>query len=191
MSSATRSGRGPRAPRGLPARHRGSVATCTPGIGSRSTRSSSGWSRSSASTGCGLRSTQPRLIAQARPAASWMTASLAEVPRGVPQLGDVHPVRPLLRCALLKDRLVLDALDEPLQDHRAPGHAAQGAVGDGQVVVDQVQLGVAGPALVTGKDHFVRVGDFDLASAHVQCHRPHGSMVIPGGFSSLAATCVT
>ncbi|SHV51192.1 Uncharacterised protein [Mycobacteroides abscessus subsp. abscessus] len=44
-------------------------------------RSSSGWSRSSARTGCGLRSTQPRLTTQASDAASVTTASRAEVPR--------------------------------------------------------------------------------------------------------------
>ena len=43
-------------------------------------RSSSGWSRSVARTGCGLRSTQPRLITQASPAASEITASSAERP---------------------------------------------------------------------------------------------------------------
>ena len=52
----------------------------TPGIGSRSTRSSSGWARSSARTGCGLRSTQPRLTAHQARGASWRTASFAEVP---------------------------------------------------------------------------------------------------------------
>ena len=54
----------------------------TPGTGSRSTRSSSGWSRSSARTGCGLRSMQPRLTTQASPAASSMTTSSAVRPDG-------------------------------------------------------------------------------------------------------------
>jgi hypothetical protein len=53
-----------------------------PGTGSRSTRSSSGWSRSSASTGCGFRSMQPRLTTQARPAASRSTTSSAVRPEG-------------------------------------------------------------------------------------------------------------
>ncbi len=52
----------------------------TPGIGSRSTRSSSGWSRSSARTGCGLRSMQPRFTTQASAAASRTTTSSAELP---------------------------------------------------------------------------------------------------------------
>ena len=54
----------------------------TPGMGSRSTRSSSGWSRSSARTGCGLRSMQPRLTIQASCAASRMTISSAVRPDG-------------------------------------------------------------------------------------------------------------
>ncbi len=57
------------------------------------------------------------------------------------QLGDVDPVRPLLGGALLEDRLLGDALDEPFEDHRPVGDAAQRAVGHREVVVDQVQLG--------------------------------------------------
>ena len=54
----------------------------TPGTGSRSTRSSSGWSRSAARTGCGLRSMQPRLITQASAASSVTTTSSAVRPEG-------------------------------------------------------------------------------------------------------------
>ena len=71
-----------RAPRAWPAPPRGSVASRTPGTGSRSTRSSSGCSRSSARTGWGLRSMQPRLATHARPAASSMTISSAVRPDG-------------------------------------------------------------------------------------------------------------
>ena len=53
-----------------------------PGTGSRSTRSSSGWSRSLARIGCGLRSMQPRLATQASPAGSSSTISLADRPDG-------------------------------------------------------------------------------------------------------------
>ena len=86
----------------------------------------------------------------------------------VAQLGDVDPVGPFCRRSLLEDRLLVDALDEPFQDHRAAGHAAQRTVGDGQVVADQVELGVAGSPVLTGEDHLVRMGDGDLASGHVQ-----------------------
>ena len=53
-----------------------------PGTGSRSTRSSSGWSRSDARTGCGFRSMQPRLATQTSPAASRSTTSSATRPDG-------------------------------------------------------------------------------------------------------------
>ena len=59
------------------------------------------------------------------------------------QLGDVDEVRPLLGRPLLEDGLLGDALDEPLEDHRPVPHSAQRALGDGEVVVDQVELGDA------------------------------------------------
>ena len=86
----------------------------------------------------------------------------------VTQFGDVDPVGPFLRRAFLEDGLLLDAFDESLQDHRTIGHPAQGTVGDGQVVPDQVQFGVAGSPVLTGEDHLVRMGDCDLSSAHLQ-----------------------
>src|SRR5947208_2529117 len=54
----------------------------TPGTGSRSMRSSSGWSRSAARTGCGLRSMQPRLTIHASWAAFVTTISSAVRPDG-------------------------------------------------------------------------------------------------------------
>ncbi len=54
----------------------------TPGPGSRSTRSSSGCSRSSARIACGFRSRHPRLATQIRPAASSRTTSSAVRPDG-------------------------------------------------------------------------------------------------------------
>ena len=86
----------------------------------------------------------------------------------VAQLGDVHPVGPFCGGTLLEDRLLLDALDEAFQDHRPSSHAQQGTVGDREVVADQIQFGVAGVPVVTGKNHLVRVGDLDLVFAHVQ-----------------------
>ena len=53
----------------------------TPGPGSRSTRNSSGCSRSLERTGCGCSSMQPRLTIQASPAASSTTTSSALRPR--------------------------------------------------------------------------------------------------------------
>ena len=58
------------------------ITYSTPGVGSRSTRSSSGWSRSPDRTGCGCSSMQPRLAIQASPAASSTTTSDAVRPDG-------------------------------------------------------------------------------------------------------------
>ena len=58
------------------------VAKGTPGWGSRSTRSSSGWSTSARRTGHGLRSRQPRFTAQTMWATSTGQSSSAERPLG-------------------------------------------------------------------------------------------------------------
>lgn len=52
----------------------------------------------------------------------------------ITQFGNVDPVGPLGRGALLKHRFFGDAVDEALQDHRPAGHATQRAVGHGQVI---------------------------------------------------------
>ncbi len=52
------------------------------GVGSRSTRSSSGWSRSARRAGHGLKSITPRLTAQTRCAASLAQSSVALRPLG-------------------------------------------------------------------------------------------------------------
>src|SRR5216683_303737 len=117
----------------------------TPGIGSRSIRSSSGWSRSSLRTGCGLRSMQPRLTTQASWAASRTTISSAVRGR-----------------SLLEEGLPLGPVDKALERHRALGDAPQGALGDGQVVVQQVALGVPGKR----EEDLVRVADLDLAARY-------------------------
>ena len=111
-----------------------------------------------------------------------MTASFGRGAGRVPQFGDVDPLGPFLRRAFLEDGLLVDALDEPLQDHGPTGHTAQGAVGDRKVVLDQVEFGVAGPPVLIGKDHLVGMGDLNLASAHVQRHRSHGFMLIRESF---------
>ena len=53
---------------------------------------------------------------------------------------DAHPVGPVVRRALLEERLLLDAIDEALERHRATADADQRAVGDGDVVAHEVQL---------------------------------------------------
>ena len=62
--------------------HSRTIANVTPGDGSRSMRSSSGWSTSSARTGHGFRSMQPRFTAQIRSAGSSSTARSAVRPLG-------------------------------------------------------------------------------------------------------------
>ena len=86
----------------------------------------------------------------------------------VAQLGDVHPVRPFRGRPLLEYGLLGDALDEAFQNHRPAGHTAQRPVGDRQVITHQVELGVRAGTRVGGEDHFVRMGDGDLASGHFQ-----------------------
>ena len=98
-----------------------------PGTGSRSTRSSSGWSRSSARTGCGFRSMQPRLTTQASPAGSSRTISSAVRPDGKGQLGGPDPVGRVVGRPLLEERLLRDPVDEPLEGHRPAAGAAERA----------------------------------------------------------------
>jgi hypothetical protein len=63
-----------------------------------------------------------------------------------------------------EERLLVDALDEPLEHHRPAGHAAQGALRDGQVVPDEVGLGEA----QLGEEELVRVRDGHLGAVDVQ-----------------------
>ena len=60
------------------------------------------------------------------------------------QLGRVQPLGRVVRRPLLEERLLGDAVDEPLERHRAAADAGQRAVGHGRVVADDVALGVAG-----------------------------------------------
>ncbi|SHU16053.1 Uncharacterised protein [Mycobacteroides abscessus subsp. abscessus] len=85
-------------------------------------------------------------------------------PARIVQLRRGDPIRTFFRHALLKHRLLRDALDEPLQDHRPVAYPAQRPVCDIEVVVDQVALGDAR----VGKDHFIRVRDGDIAPRDLQ-----------------------
>ena len=97
-----------------------------------------------------------------------MTASLAEVPDAYRSSATSTQPGRFAGARFWKIASCVDALDEPFQDHRAPGDAAQRTVGDGQVVADQVEFGVAGSPVLTWKDHLVGMGDLDLVSAHLQ-----------------------
>ena len=84
--------------------------------------------------------------------------------RRVLELGNGDEVGPVRRRTLLENRLLPDALDEPLEDHRSIPHAAQRPVGHRRVVLHQVQLGQ--PDLV--EDHLVGVGDGHLRSTDLE-----------------------
>src|SRR3990172_2934880 len=92
-----------------------------PGTGSRSTRSSSGWSMSSALTGWGLRSMQPRFTIHAKPAASSTTISSAVRPgEGVPDKIQLrHPGLVEEHLARVRDRdlTIVDPQDLGLGFH--------------------------------------------------------------------------
>ena len=154
-----------------------------PGTGSRSTRSSSGWSRSSARTGCGLRSRQPRLATHASPAASSTTISSAVRPDGNVSVATRIQSGPVVGRALLEERLLLGAVHEALERHRAPAHPHQRAVGHGEEVADQVQLRVPGAREVD----LVRVADRDLAAADLEDLLPGRHALILGGRASRGA----
>ena len=83
---------------------------------------------------------------------------------GEPELDGTDPVRPLLRRPLLEERLALGAVDEPLQRHRPPAHAAERPRRHGQVVAHHVQLGDPGPR----EEHLARIADRDLAARQLQ-----------------------
>ena len=80
-----------------------------------------------------------------QPAASWMTASFAEVPRRVRSSATSIQSGRFSGARFWNTASCVDALDEALEDHRAARHAAQRAVGDGEVVLGP------GPAWSAGR----------------------------------------
>jgi hypothetical protein len=86
----------------------------------------------------------------------------------VMQFGNVDPVGPFGGCPLLEHGFLCDALDETLEDHRPAGDPAQRPLRDGQVVVDEVELGVRARPAVAFEYHLVRMGDGDLVPGHFQ-----------------------
>ena len=59
------------------------------------------------------------------------------------QLGGPDPVGRVVGRPLLEERLLGDPVDEPLERHRPAADAGQRPVGDGEVVLDEVELRVA------------------------------------------------
>src|SRR5262245_32507692 len=76
------------------------------------------------------------------------------------QLDRLDPVGVLLWGALLEERLLLDAVDVAVEYDRPARDPPQRAIGDGCIVANQVELGVAR----LRKEHLVGVGDDDLAA---------------------------
>ena len=71
------------------------------------------------------------------------------------QRHDLDPRRPRLRCALLKEEVAVGAVGVA-DEHVGPSAgAAQRAVGDGEVVVDEIELGDAG----LGEQDLARIRD--------------------------------
>jgi hypothetical protein len=97
--------------------------------------------------------------------------------RGEGQGCDPHPVRPVVGSPLLEERLLLGAVDEALERHRAAAHAHQGTIGHGEEVAHEVQLGVPGARKVD----LVRVADRDLAAADLEELLPGGHSMMLGG----------
>ena len=80
------------------------------------------------------------------------------------QLGGPDPVGRVVRRPLLEERLLGDAIDEPLEGHRPATDAGQRPFGDGQVEVDDIELGEAR----VGEVDLLRVRDRDLAAADLE-----------------------
>ena len=71
----------------------------------------------------------------------------------------LDPRRAVLRRALLEEEFGVDAVGIADQDVGTAARAAQRAVGDAQVVANDVELGIAG----LRKEHLARIGDDDVA----------------------------
>ncbi len=101
------------------------------------------------------------------------------------ELDGLDPVGTRGRRPLLEEEVALGAVDEPLQRHRSSGDAAQRSVGDGEVVADEVELGVAGRReedLVGVRDRHLTPGDLEdlLASCHGDTIGGRGRRARPG-----------
>ncbi len=95
---------------------------------------------------------------------------------GKRELDGANVVGDRLRGPLLEECLTIGAIDEALEGHRAVADPDDGAIGDGEVVADEVELGDAG----IGEEQLAGVGDGDLVPVEGQglgfgaCHRSRG-----------------
>ena len=136
----------------------------TSGWGSRSTRSSSGRSRSARRTGHGLKSMTPRLTAHARCAASLGHSSVAVRPLGKLTVAVWSHSGAPLGHALLEERLRRRPVDVALHHRRPLTQVDERGIGHRQVVLDELELG--DPDL--GEEHLVGVREAHLAPGHLE-----------------------
>src|SRR5215203_4954158 len=88
------------------------------------------------------------------------------------ELDCLYPFWPVVGRALLKEGLLVGAVDEALEGHRPATGAAQRAVRDRQVVIDQIDLGVAG----LRKEDLFRVAYRDRAAGDLELKRLLGHL---------------
>ena len=136
----------------------------TPGTGSRSTRSSSGWSRSSARTGVRVQLEAREVGHPHQGGGVTRHHFLSLSPRRKLERDDFDPWRPGFRRTLLVEVLAADAVGVAHQHIRPMAGAAERALRYREVVLRQVQLRVA----CLREEHLARVRDRDLPSGHTQ-----------------------
>ena len=96
------------------------------------------------------------------------------------ELDGPNEVRDRLRRPLLEERLALGAVHEALERHGPVEDAAQRAIGDGEVVLDQLQLRDAG----LGEIELGGVADLHLVAVEIEdlrfgaCHRGKGTATL-------------
>ena len=119
---------------------------------------------------------------------------LGGAPRGKRQCDGAQPLGPLVRRALLVERLGLGAVDESLEDERPIANAGDRARRDGQIVLHELELRELGLAREV---RLVRIGDLDVAPRDRQHFRrlenDHGSFAVPVRGSKVApagSTCM-
>src|SRR5207253_10794106 len=83
--------------------------------------------------------------------------------RGKAEHHRLDPLRARAGRPLLEEGFTLGPVDEALERHRPPGHPAYGSLGHGQVVTEQIGLGVAG----SREEDLVRITDGDLPSTDI------------------------
>ncbi len=140
-------------------------SNATPGCGSRSMRSSSAWSGSSACAGHTWKPRHPRFTAQMTCARSAITSASEVVPFGVLTIVGLEPVGPGFGYPLLEEGRAGRAVRKALHEDRAIPHRAEQRHLDHAVVADEVELRLAPlgePDLVGARDAYDASGDLDL-----------------------------